>query len=507
MPTITRDVRASTSAERRSHQFGIYRRIFLNPVDRSTHFVRHNGRWYDTKLLLPDRLFHDHLAGKKTIGYKADKTQSGCVAFDIDNHDGNQDRADRDLKAIVTAIRAVCGALPIIEQSAINGGYHVYVPLMNGKYAEFADKIRLFADYIKSKASVDCEVFGAGCKTGNFRAPLSNDYRLVCPVTGIRTSLTGYNAIERIQSAIEQGLYISNYAIKLERIPSQIKQRRAHIGIDQHALRTAQIFEQGLSGAGQRIKSITAIYAYLTDYLGNSPGFAVRELEQWIITKHNGQSVDINANTKQGIRASIAFIRELPNRQHRYTGTRFYFPNMTGAELSSDAVLLINHLLNLVHYCSINGEYFSASGFKVGHRYFVSIPYSNAVRDKFSGFKHRSDKRFKAELELERYGLIYRDPQTKVFLPARGLLDSCTHLCINVSALFGYKSARDIRTKYKDKFCDERSQEFLREASKQYTQTEISELLDVSQQTISKWLKSGKIPVRHQVKLYALGQI
>ena len=264
--------------------------------------------------------------------------------------------------------------------------------------------------------------------------------------------------------------------------------------------------EKGLQGPGQRIKTLRRIFWYLVTYHGNTTDRAIRELEYWIQTKHNGQSRDINADPKQGIRESIEFIRSLAGKHEKYKGSAFYFQNSTGIELSPQARLLASHLLDLVHHCAITPSYSSATGFKHNGQYFVSIPFSNAVREQMHGFKHRADKLHRAELELETLGLTFRDRQTKVFLPNKSG-SPCTHIAVNVRALFGFRTGRDAWVKYQDKMSNERAVQWLLQSSEKYSQKEIADIIGSKQTTVSYWIRTRQIPHKYHHQLYRLHQI
>ena len=203
--------------------FGTYKRIFANPIRRDRYFLKGN-KWVSIADPLHDRYFHQHLAGKITLGFSFRETASSIVCFDIDNHGRDQHTTDAELHALTETIERYTGKFPIIEQSIRNGGYHVFIPLMNGLYAEYGEKIKRFSKHILSLSGIDCEVFGAGAKTGNLRAPFSKDYTLVNPYSGEPTGATGYEAIELMTVFIREGIYIQNHRIDLDVIPDQVHQ-------------------------------------------------------------------------------------------------------------------------------------------------------------------------------------------------------------------------------------------------------------------------------------------
>jgi len=495
----------------KSALFGTYKRIFANPIRRDRYFLK-GDKWVSVDSPLEDRFFHDHLAGNIILGYGFRESASGIVCFDIDNHGRDQYTTDTELHALTETIERYTGKLPIIEQSIRNGGYHVFIPLMNGLYAEYGEKIRRFSKHILSLSGVDCEVFGAGAKTGNLRAPFSRDYNLINPYSGEPTGATGYEAIELLTAFIREGIYIQNHRIDLDVIPSQVHQSapKEHREInDKAAHQVYSIMEKGLQGPGQRIKTLRAIFWYLVTYHGNTTDRAIRELEYWIQTKHNGQSRDINADPSAGIQESIEFIHSLAGKHTKYKGSAFYFQNSTGIELSPSARLLASHLLDLVHYCAVSDKYPSATGFKRNGQYHVSIPYTNTVRDQMDGFKDPytgKSKRHKAELELERLGLLFKDRQTKVFLP-QTKPSPPTFFAVNVQALYGFRTGRDAWIKYQDKMNNDRAFRWLLQASEKYKQKEIADIIGARQQYISRWKKSGKVPKKYHHMLYVLRQV
>ena len=489
-----------------SNLFGTYKRIFLNPIRRDRYFLK-GKKWVSISEPLPDHYFHQHLAGNLVLGFSFRETASSVVCFDIDNHGRDQHTTDTELHALTETIERYTGKLPIIEQSTVNGGYHVFIPLMNGFYAEYGEKIRRFSKHILSLSGVDCEVFGAGCKTGNLRAPFSRDYTLVNPYSGQPTGATGYDAVDLLKKFQREGVYIQNHRIDLDAIPDQIHRATHPEQInDRAAHQVYQVMRKGLQGPGQRIRTLRALFWYLVTYHGNPTGRAVTELQYWIRTKHNGQSRDINADPSAGIRESDQFIASLAGKHEKYKGSGFYFENSTGIELSPQARLLASHLLDLVHHCAVSPSYPSATGLKRCGQYFVSIPFSNAVRDQMHGFKHRADKLHQAELELEGLGLTYRDRQTKVFLPNKSG-SPCTHIAVNVQALYGFRTGRDAWIKYQDKMSNERAVQWLLRASEKYRQREIADIIGANQKTVSRWIRKKKIPAKFHHELYVLHQI
>ena len=514
MATTTAEPAQGITVSSKGALFGSYKRVFLNPINRDRYFLKTPGGWIAKNSPVQDRFFHDHLTGSLILGAGYNEA-SGIVCFDIDNHNGDQGKADQQLNALVATIEKYTGKLPIIEQSRKNGGYHVFIPLMNGKYPEYGEKIRRFADHLLNLSGYrpdEIEVFGAGCKTGNLRQPFSKEYNLINPFTGQPTGATGYRAIALMNEWIRAGAYIQNYRIDLDAIPAQINQR----GITQSraqdyegAMQIYRIMRKGLTAPGQRIRTLGAIFWYLVVYQDNPPERAIRDLEYWIQTKHNGKSRDINANYKKGIADSIEYIQSLARKDEKYTGTPFYFQSTTGIQLSPDARLLVSHLLCLVHRCAVKSSFLSATSFKQNGQYFVSIPYANTVRNKMEGFKRPNTGRpklLKAELELEARGLIYRDKQLKVFLPNRNG-SPCTHLAVNVQALFGYRSGRDAWTKYQDKLSSDRVFQWLQDTATRYTQKEIAQIVGTYQQKVSEWLRKKQIPRKYHFALYELRQI
>lgn len=511
MQTLTLQYKQKKPKKHDKHQLlGLYKQLFLNPVRTDRHSYRDtSGNWFSIPDPPDGKRIHQHLSGYSTIGVSIQQTASGWICFDVDNHNTGQAKADQQAGALIETIERETGGLPVVEQSTINGGYHIWLLLLNGRYPEFISKIKPFAANILKQADVACEVFAPGHKTGNMRLPFSADYTLINPYSGQQTGATGYDAVNLLDTFLKSGIYTHHYRIELDSdvqptAPATEQPAQKPVEYNTSAQSIAKLYQAGLERPGQRIKALQLLYWYFTDYQGQAPASVKPLLERWIQTKHNGQSRDINANYRQGIRDSVEYIKGLSEKQARYKGSSFYYTSMSKHQLSADAQLLAGHLLDLVHYCATHqSAYLSAKGMKINRQYHVSIPYSKAVKQRMKGLSNRHRRR-RAEQELMQRGLVQADRQTNIFLPAKKGKSPCNHLLVNVQMLYGYRTGQSVWTTYKNRLSSASVLSQIQALQSDYTQPELARICDVPERTFKRWLSQKRIPDKHLYKLLFL---
>lgn len=487
-----------------------YKHFFLNPA-RDDRYGRkiNNDTWLSCDIKPSMRHVQQHLEGRAIIGVSLYDNYAGWICFDIDNHGKTreqraqqQPKAEQEVAAIVEAIERETGKLPIVEQSIKNGGYHVWLLLMNGRYPEYKRKIKPFAMSIKEQANVDCEVFAPGHKVGNMRLPFSREYTLINPYTFQQTGATGFEAVRLLEQFMASGIYAYRHQIEEpDELPDEEPKLPEYTNV---AKRVAELYHRGLPAPGRRIKSLRLLYWYLCDYQGQYYRTVKSQLKQWIQTKHNDQSRDINANYNAGIKDSLDFINTLPEQQNRHRGSSFYYSKVTGVELPDDALLLVRHLHDLLHYCATHlHEYRTVRGCKIGQQYHVTIPYSKQVRKRMYGLTDRKRRR-RAEQELKARGLIQEDRQHKLFLQARKGRSAPRHLLINVQLLYGYRTGESVWTQYKDRLSSASVLSQIAALQRDYTQAELARICDTPERTFKRWIGLKKVPEKHLHKLLFL---
>lgn len=118
------------------------------------------GTWVTRKSELTESLLESHFQGEVIVGAHAASADRSCkfIAFDIDAHDDDMGRADREAKAIEDVL-STCNVPFIEEDSDGRGGRHFWVLLEPGASGEVGLEV---AAALRRKAGVRCEAFPKG---------------------------------------------------------------------------------------------------------------------------------------------------------------------------------------------------------------------------------------------------------------------------------------------------------------------------------------------------------
>ena len=132
-------------------------------VARTDAYIQWNsvgGTWVTCKSELTESLLESHFQGALIVGAHAASADRSCkfMAFDIDAHDDDMGRADREAKAIEDVLSTY--NVPFIEEDSDGcGGRHFWVLLEPGASGEVVLDV---AAALRQEAGVQCEAFPKG---------------------------------------------------------------------------------------------------------------------------------------------------------------------------------------------------------------------------------------------------------------------------------------------------------------------------------------------------------